>query len=94
MMEKAELFGHGTKGNYFTWSNKQTNEMIYSRIDRALCNKAWFMNFPYCEMDILIPHISDHSPIKVSMTENTIKYTNHFNFFKLCRGEAYVHPLV
>lgn len=32
MMEETSLYEHETKGCYFTWSNKHTNGIIYSRI--------------------------------------------------------------
>lgn len=44
-----------------------TNGIMYSRIDRAICNKSWFMKFPNSEIEILAPHISYHTPLKVVM---------------------------
>lgn len=39
MMERLELNEHDTIGNHYTWSNKHSNGLIYSRIDKALRNK-------------------------------------------------------
>lgn len=36
MMEEAGLHEPETRGSHFTWSNKHTNKMIYSRIDRVI----------------------------------------------------------
>lgn len=38
MMKEVGLFEHSTHGNHHTWSNKQNNGTIYSRIYRAICN--------------------------------------------------------
>jgi hypothetical protein len=62
MMTEIGLYEHDTRGIHFTWSNRHTNGGIYSRIDRAICNKEWFLNFPNCEVEVLNPHIFDHSP--------------------------------
>lgn len=66
-MKVTGLFEHTTHGNHHTWSKKHTNGIIYSRIDRAIFNKSWFMKFPNSEIEILAPHISDHAPLKVVM---------------------------
>ncbi|KAI5413590.1 hypothetical protein KIW84_057961, partial [Lathyrus oleraceus] len=57
MMDDKGLFEHDIKGQHFTWSNKHTNGLIYSQIDRDLCNSEWFINFLDCEIKILNPHI-------------------------------------
>lgn len=67
MIEVIGLYEHDTKGNYSTWSNIHINGMIYSRIDRAICNKEWFVVYPYFEIDILQAIISYHNPLKVNM---------------------------
>lgn len=67
MMDTIGLFEHETTGSYFTWSNKHTTRLIYSRIDRALCNSGWFTAFPECNIKILQPHISNHFPLRVRL---------------------------
>lgn len=36
MMDNAWLFEMDSVGDYYTWSNKEVDETIYSRIDRVL----------------------------------------------------------
>lgn len=57
MMKNGNLFEHDTKGPQYTWSNKQPIGLIFSKIDRALCNTEWFLTFPKCVIDVLNPHI-------------------------------------
>lgn len=64
-MRHANLFEHDTRGSHYTWTNKHVTGAIHSRIDRALCNRAWFLVFPDCEIEVLNAHISDHTPLKV-----------------------------
>lgn len=61
------LFAHQTVGDYFTWFNKHRQGMIYSRIDHMLCNVDWFLQFSSCIVEVLEPHISDHSPLKINL---------------------------
>ena len=41
MMEKIDLFEKESNGDHFTWSNKQSNSTIYSKIDSVLGNLSW-----------------------------------------------------
>ncbi|PNX83937.1 hypothetical protein L195_g039987 [Trifolium pratense] len=70
MMDEIGLYEHDTRGSHFTWSNKHTNGVIYTRIDRAICNREWFLKYPNCEVEVLNPHISDHSPLKLEYRNN------------------------
>lgn len=65
MMENIGLFEHESKGSYYSWSNNHREGTIYSRINRVICNKEWYLQFPYCEVDVLNNHISDHALLKV-----------------------------
>lgn len=49
---------------FFTWTNGQMGEdMVISRIDRALGNDNWIMNLGHLTVEIGDPFISDHSPL-------------------------------
>ncbi|XP_058733883.1 uncharacterized protein LOC131605555 [Vicia villosa] len=66
MMQRLGLFEAPTRGCHFTWSNKQSSGVIYSRIDRVIGNVQWFQTFQDVIVEVLPPGISDHSPIRVS----------------------------
>lgn len=70
MMTNIGLYEHDTRGGHYTWSNIHQHGTIYSIIDRAIFNGEWFLKFPNCEMDVLLPHICDHSPLKVNLDKN------------------------
>ncbi|XP_058726600.1 uncharacterized protein LOC131597960 [Vicia villosa] len=72
MMEAIGVYEHETQGPHFTWSNKHSQNLIHSRIDRALCNSLWFTKFQDSRIDVLNPHISDHSPLKVWMDRHNM----------------------
>lgn len=67
MMLPIGLFENDTRGPHFTWSNNQMNGAIYSRIDKALCNKSWFLTYPNCDIKVLNNLISDHNPLGVNL---------------------------
>ncbi|KAI5382562.1 hypothetical protein KIW84_070122 [Lathyrus oleraceus] len=62
MVEEIGMHEHDTRGSHFTLSNKHTSGMIYSITNKVVCNKDWFIAFPKCDIEVLQPHISDHSP--------------------------------
>ncbi|CAI8615648.1 unnamed protein product [Vicia faba] len=77
MMGDFGLYAHDTIGIHFTWSNG----IIHSRIDYALCNRNWFLQFPSCTIEILNAHIYDHKPLKVHPRGHSVKnFQAHFKF--------------
>src|SRR4051812_17157283 len=60
MIEKTSLFEMDSVGDYYTWSNNQTDEIIYSRIDRVLGNVSWIQGNLETTLEILSPSVSDH----------------------------------
>ncbi|KAI8537704.1 hypothetical protein RHMOL_Rhmol09G0045300 [Rhododendron molle] len=64
-IEMAELT---SKGLWFTWSNKQVGVGHCScRLDRALVNSQWQSEFTESEVAVLVPHVSNHSPLLVTV---------------------------
>lgn len=82
MMRNTNLFEHDTIGPIFTWSNRQTSNPICSRIDKALVNTDWISTFPNSEIEVLNPHISDHSPLRINMDckQPTRRIKHQFKF--------------
>lgn len=80
-MKDLDLHEHETTENKFTWSNGKASGMIYSIIDRAICNREWFLMHPLCVFEVLSTHISGHAPLRVKvMGENTTitRYKTNF----------------
>ncbi|XP_058741457.1 uncharacterized protein LOC131613836 [Vicia villosa] len=90
MMEDVGLFSRETKGEYFTWNNRHANNMIYSRIDHAICNRDWFSQFPHCIITVMHPHISDHAPLRVQMLgrDTLPKRRSNFKFLNCITDRA------
>ncbi|CAK8532356.1 unnamed protein product [Lathyrus sativus] len=61
MMSKTELYALDHQGDYFTWSNKQEHNAIYSRIDHMLGNADWMQQNDNTTLTHENPNISDHS---------------------------------
>jgi hypothetical protein len=60
-METAGLSDMDCIGDCYTWSNKQVDSTIYSKIDRVLANVDWFQLHLDSTLTIIDPGISDHS---------------------------------
>ncbi|XP_019236447.1 PREDICTED: uncharacterized protein LOC109216720 [Nicotiana attenuata] len=71
-------------GRSYTWTNNHT----YSRIDRGLVNVNWMMTMPNVKVQVLEPLVSDHSPLKLVITQTQGKKNRPFRFFN-CIAE---HP--
>lgn len=60
------------KGDYYTWSNKQDGlDRISSSIDRMFGNFEWMMQWGQVQNEYVLPQISDHSPMLLSISMNT-----------------------
>ncbi|XP_019256828.1 PREDICTED: uncharacterized protein LOC109235244 [Nicotiana attenuata] len=63
-------------GRDYTWTNNHT----YSRIDKGLVNTEWMMIMPSMKIQVLKPLISDHSPLKLMITQGHTKKCRPFRF--------------
>ncbi|KAL5172015.1 hypothetical protein HKD37_16G044853 [Glycine soja] len=80
MMRNTGTFEKDSTGDYYTWSNKQTDGMIYSRIDRVLGNVEWFQDNMDTMLQILPPSVSDHALLCLADPGNTAGRQFHFKF--------------
>ncbi|XP_016437438.1 uncharacterized protein LOC107763466 [Nicotiana tabacum] len=64
-------------GRDYTWTNNHT----YSRIDRGLVNINWMMTIPSLCIQILEPSFSDHSLLKLMISQMQRKKVSLFKFF-------------
>ncbi|WJX68825.1 hypothetical protein P8452_53158 [Trifolium repens] len=69
-------------GDYYTWSNKHVDGIIYSRIDRVLGNVDWFQLNLDSTLTIMDPGISDHALLCLSehVHMQTPLMKSHFKF--------------
>lgn len=81
MMQNVGLFEASTKGFHFTWSNKHTSWLIYSRIGMVIKNVKWYPNYQDATIEILAPNISDHAPLKISLNLQKSKKKSLLIFF-------------
>lgn len=49
------------KGDFFTWSNNQSANHIYSRVDRLIANVEWFQDNNDLTLNVLPPNVCDHA---------------------------------
>ncbi|PHT36750.1 hypothetical protein CQW23_24450 [Capsicum baccatum] len=83
-MVDAGIFEMNTTGRGYTWSNRHT----YSKIDRAVVNEEWVLNFPYLETVVMVPGISDHSPLSIELDNIPNTTYKAFRLFNAIAG----HP--
>jgi hypothetical protein len=65
-MDRVGLSEMDSLGDYYTWSNKHVDGIIYSRIDRVLGNVDWFQLNLDSTLTIMDPGISDHALLCLS----------------------------
>lgn len=70
-----------SQGAWFTWSNRQVDNPIAHKIDRAIVNKAWMNAFPMSSSVFDPPGESDHTLYLVGLSESVKKRKTPFKFF-------------
>lgn len=80
MMTNTKLSEMDSSGDYFTWSNKHTIGIIYSRIDRVLGNKEWFLANMDTILHIPPPNASDHAILYLTEKKNIQRAPHKFKF--------------
>lgn len=69
------------KGDYYTWSNIQLGpNRIFRRLDRAMGNDEWMLNYGQLVLDYRLSSISDHSHIVLNMCIKPSSIRNSFRF--------------
>lgn len=95
MMETLGLHELDMFGNEFTWSNKHKQGVIYSKVDRAMANIAWFQQFPGISVEALAPGVSDHTPLMVQMQQGWRECRPYmFNFMNFLVDKPQFQDLV
>ncbi|XP_074293053.1 uncharacterized protein LOC141619954 [Silene latifolia] len=70
-------------GCEMTWTNKQDiDTLVWSKLDRALTNVDWQLQYPATSAVFLPAGVSDHSPILVTVFED--KYSGSRFSFLIC----------
>ncbi|XP_058726977.1 uncharacterized protein LOC131598383 [Vicia villosa] len=80
MMDNTGLCEMPSKGDFYTWFNKQSSSPIYSRIDRLIANTEWLQMFSDIHQNILPPSISDHAMLHVAMNQSRRMQHSYFKF--------------
>ncbi|XP_074290703.1 uncharacterized protein LOC141617408 [Silene latifolia] len=71
-LETCQLDNLHAYGCEFSWTNKhQDGTRVWSRLDRSLVNANWLAAFPSSTVHVVLPGISDHSPLLVKVFEDT-----------------------
>ncbi|KAK4736882.1 hypothetical protein R3W88_000579 [Solanum pinnatisectum] len=82
------------KGEFYSWSNKQLgSDRIYSRLDRAIGNDEWMMQYGQLVVEYKPPHISYHSPMLLDMKLKPSNTQTPFRFFNLNLSIKYTDNL-
>ncbi|XP_058741868.1 uncharacterized protein LOC131626265 [Vicia villosa] len=82
MLGSTGLCEMDSRGSHFTWSNKQSANPIYSRIDRLTANTEWFQDNGSLILNVLNPRISDHAALHLNdpginkMRKRPFRFTN------------------
>ncbi|KAH7864398.1 hypothetical protein Vadar_029181 [Vaccinium darrowii] len=67
-LEDIDMEDMASKGFLFTWTNRRGGlGFVKSRIDRALINSRWQVQYPESEAVFQAPGMSDHCPIVVTI---------------------------
>ncbi|XP_042962443.1 uncharacterized protein LOC122296709 [Carya illinoinensis] len=82
LLEEGNLLDLGWKRNKFTWCNCHEDESFTKeRLDRAIANPRWRLNYSKVSVESLPAICSDHSPILLSCSfEWCSAYKYHFSF--------------
>jgi hypothetical protein len=79
MMNTTSLYEMDSRGEHYTWSNKQRDCAIYSRIDRVIGNLDWLQK-DYT-LTVMHPSVSDHALLCLNSVGGTKrKIKSQFKF--------------
>ncbi|XP_075088499.1 uncharacterized protein LOC142170480 [Nicotiana tabacum] len=72
------------KGDYYTWTNNQRGDDIaWSRLDRAIANDEWMMQYGHLNVTYGEPFISDHNHMLIPLRVPRSNIKVPFRFFNI-----------
>ncbi|XP_058746350.1 uncharacterized protein LOC131619250 [Vicia villosa] len=80
MMKNTGLYEMDSMGDHYTWTNKQQDNAIYSRIDRIIGNTDWMQQHMDYNLTIMAPSVSNHSLLCLRENINISIPKYHFKF--------------
>lgn len=80
MMERTRLAEMDSTRDYYTWSNKHTKGIIYSRIDRVLSNLPRFQSQMNTTLQVLPPNVSDQCILYLANQNHVTRRKPKFKF--------------
>ncbi|XP_059310080.1 uncharacterized protein LOC132061248 [Lycium ferocissimum] len=80
-IDSSKLVDLGFTGSMYTWWNGRSDEAcIFKRLDRCLGNQALQNTYPNLEVEHLIKQGSDHSPLLISLKQDSRPIKKSFRF--------------
>jgi hypothetical protein len=91
MMNSTSLYEMDSRGDHYTWSNKQRDYAIYPRIDRVIGNIDWHQK-DYT-LTVMHPSVSDHALLCLDSAAGTNRNRkSHFKFINSTADlEGFLH---
>lgn len=80
MMEGVGLDDMDSMGEFYSWSNKQVDNIIYSRINMVLGNVEWFIKYDDLTLTMKPPGIFDHAILYLKCKTQRLHHKRHFKF--------------
>ncbi|XP_058783664.1 uncharacterized protein LOC131658381 [Vicia villosa] len=80
MMDNTGLAKLDSVGEYYTWSNKHVDGIIYSRIDHLLGNIDWLTAYQDWILAVHEPQVSDHGLLCLSRQDHVRRKNLQFKF--------------
>lgn len=79
-MEQTGLYDMDNSEDYYTWSNKQSECAIYSRIDKVLGIMEWFQDHSDYNLTVMHPSVSDHAMLCLKRYDTPCRKRSNFKF--------------
>ncbi|XP_026416759.1 uncharacterized protein LOC113312218 [Papaver somniferum] len=69
-VQQAKIMDLQYSGCFYTWTNyQQDGTIIRSKLDRAMVNMDWILQFQISKVEFLLPGISDQSPCIITVAD-------------------------
>jgi len=93
-MSTCDLFDLRYTGNFLSWRGKRNDHVVFRRLDRAMSNSEWDVNYPSGRSKYLPFEGSDHRPIVTFFDLQKKKRKGLFRYDRRLRDNEEVTQLV
>ena len=93
-MSECDLYDLKHSGNFLSWRGKRHDHVVHCRLDRAMSNGAWALDYPFSRCEYMRFEGSDHRPLLTHLDLTKKKKKGIFRYDRRLKHNEEVSAII